>query len=101
MISIFLFTFNSISSRLETAVESRFFTGDSDDLVLKPDYLIGNQSNVPVDSVSTFDVLIQNQKSFLDRYKEPYMVSLGQIDDSSINYFTQLTNSNTELKNIL
>lgn len=101
MISIFLFTFNSISSRLETAVESRFFTGNSDDLILKPAYLIGNQSNVPVDSISTFDVLIQNQKSFLDRYREPYMSSLGQIDDSSVNYFTQLTNSSARLKNTL
>jgi len=100
MISIFLFTFNSISNRLETSVESRFFTGEYDDFVLKSDYLIGGQSNIPSDSLSIFETLIQNQKSFLNQYQDIYLTSLGNIEDSSVNYFTQLENSNAQLKSI-
>ncbi len=99
MISIFLFTFNSISNRLESSVESRFFTGESDNLILRPAYLIRNQSNIPTESLSMFETLIQNQRSFLNQYKDVYLTSLGEVEDSSVNYFTQLENSNAQLKN--
>lgn len=101
MLSIFYFTFNSISDRLESGIQSRFFTGDADSLKLKPEYLVASQSNIPSDAVSAVDGLIQNQKLFLSKYQAMYLMALGDSADSSVNYFTQLTNSHTKLANLL
>ncbi len=55
MLSNFLFTFNSISSRLQTGLESYYFTGSTDNLILKPDFLRADgQSNISSDSLSEF-----------------------------------------------
>lgn len=55
MLSNFLFTFHSISSRLQTGLESYYFTGSTDNLILKSEFLRGDgQSNVSSDSLSEF-----------------------------------------------
>lgn len=101
MLSVFYFTFNSISNRLESGIQTRFFDGTVDNLVLKPEYMAGDQANIPAEAISTIDSLIQGQRLFLAKYQAMYLIALGNTDDSSVNYFTQFTNSNAKLANLL
>lgn len=76
MLSTFYYTFNSISNRMEQGVQSRFFDGTTDNLVLKPEFLRSNRANVPAETVSSLEYLIQVQKLFLSQHQAIYMDSL-------------------------
>lgn len=76
MLSTFYYTFNSISSRMEQGIQSRFFDGTLDNLVLKPEFLRADRANVPSETLSSLEYLIQVQKLFLSQHQAIYLDSL-------------------------
>ncbi len=98
MLSIFYFSFHSITERMASGIEFRFFDGTSDNLTLKPNFQTSrNKANIPEESLTALEFLIQNQVSFLKNYRELYLSELGKTEDNSVNNLTQFTNSNQKM----
>jgi hypothetical protein len=83
---------------MASGIEFRFFDGTSDNLTLKPNFQTSrNKANIPEESLTALEFLIQNQVSFLKNYRELYLSELGKTEDNSVNNLTQFTNSNQKM----